>query len=377
MNVSKPFVKMLYIIPSLITGGAEFQLLTLIQGLLAKQIPCEIRILTMIEKGALAEKFEKNGIIVDCLGISPGNSLSNLVNVFRYIRRYRPHIIHTNLWHADKFGQLAAFLINVPYRLSTIHNYETTITRKQLLWSRVWSRLATGIISVSSSIKYLWITERKLPAEKIKVIYNSSSFIPPKRIMPRTKCQTHVKLLSLGRVDEQKGVIYSIMAVKELLQDFPGIALDIYGPSYKQDYRQMLDEYIMANNISHSVSFKGVTTNPKDHYQRYHVLLLSSLWEGFHIVAIEAMSCGIPIVATDIDVHQEIFDGGRCALLVSVKKPDEMAAAVKKLINDPVLYRRLSQQGRERSKIFSREKMVDAYYDYYMRIINKLNDDRK
>jgi glycosyltransferase involved in cell wall biosynthesis len=370
MSIGSAEKKLLHIIPSLPVGGAEILLLSILKGMKARNLPVNIRILTLIEKGPLAPEFEKIGIVVDSLNIPPDKSTKSLIGTFRYLKRYRPHIVHTHLWHADKFGQLVSFLLRVPHRISTIHNFEANITFKELVWNWLWSRMATGMISVSETSKHLWVVRRGYPAGKIQVIYNATEFDPPEGVRTREKCSPGVRLLSLGRINEQKGVLYTIMAFEDLLNDYPGATLDIYGPSYIEDYRNMLDEYISENDLAGAVTFKGATPDPMSVYPRYDILLLSSLWEGFHIVTVEGMSCGIPIVATNIDVHAEIFRDGEFALLVPPKKPADMAAAVLRLIREPSLYGGLSARGLMRCKDFDREKMLVAYHDYYMRIID-------
>lgn len=339
-------------------------------------MPVEIRILTMIEKGSLAGEFEKEGVIVDCLNAPASSFLANFWGVLQYLRAYRPAVVHSHLWHSDKFALLASVAAGIRYRLSTLHSFELSITKKEFLWKLLLSRLSTGIIAVSNSVKDLWVKKRYFPEKKITVIYNAPGFKTPDHVAPRTECSRKIKILNLGRISEEKGNHFSLMAMTELLKDYPAATLDIYGPCYRQEYMNRLTDYIEKHSIGGSVVFKGPSANPMEIFPHYDIILLLSVFEGFPLICVEAMSCGIPIIASRIPPHREIFEDGEYALLVQADKPGEVCAALKKLIEDSDLYRRLSAGGLKRSEFYSREKMVDRYYSYYEAILNEIHSPR-
>ncbi|MBN2160685.1 MAG: glycosyltransferase [Spirochaetes bacterium] len=372
MNSDTAHIKILYIIPSLMRGGAETSLLFIVRELIKKKLPVEFRILTMIERGSLADEIETEGVVVDCINAPAGDFLANFRGVLKYIRTYRPAIVHSHLWHSDKFALLASVVAGVRYRLSTLHSFELSIKKKEFLWKIFLSRLSTGIIAVSNSVKDLWVGKRCFPEKKITVIYNAPGFKTPSNIKARSKCSRRIRILNLGRISEEKGNHYSLMAMAELLKEYPDATLDIYGPCYNDEYMLRLTDYIDKNSIGGSVFFKGPSSNPMEIFPHYDIVLLLSVFEGFPLICVEAMSCGIPIVASAIPPHREIFEDGKYALLVRADNSGEVCSAIKKLFKNDDLYRMLSTRGIERSKFYSREKMVDRYYAYYDAILKEI-----
>lgn len=365
LSSSKKY-KILHIIPSLVRGGAETLLLSIARGLSGIDSPFEIRILTLMERGLLASEFERAGITVDCIDNPSAKFSVNFRRTLRYIRDYRPTIVHTHLWMGDRCGLTAAWVAGVRHRISTLHSFEMGLTKKQLLWNWVCGRLASGLIAVSKTVKELWTTRRHFQGAKIAVIYNSSGFsIPGKLVVPRT-CSPRPRLLSLGRISQEKGQICTVQALPRLLRSFPRLTFDIYGPvNYGDRYRQQIDEYINRMGLHKAVIFRGPTNDPMSVYPRYDILMALSEWEGFNMAAIEAMSCGVPVIASDIPVHREIFGDGAWALLVDARDEEAVAAAVKLLLTDKKRYRHYSREGKARSADFSREMMIKSYHDYY------------
>ncbi len=362
--------KILHVIPSLVRGGAETLLLGIARGLMEGDSPFEIRVLTLLEKGLLADEFEDAGIRVDCIENPDGVFSKNFNGTLRYIRSYGPDIVHTHLWMADRCGLTAAFVAGVRHRITTLHSFEVGLPVKHLVWSWFCARMATGIIAVSRTVKKLWTSRRRLPGKKITVIYNSSGFDVPRPTGARHKCSRRPKLLSLGRVSEEKGQIYTVMAMPHLLEYDPSITYDIYGPSnYGDEYRRRISNYIECAGIGGAVSFMGGTDTPMKVYPRYDVLITMSLWEGFNMVSIEAMSCGLPVIASDIPVHREVFDDGNVALLVPPGDVDGLREAVMRVLSDSRLYAKLSIAGLKRSADFTRASMIAGYREYYSRLL--------
>jgi glycosyltransferase involved in cell wall biosynthesis len=96
------------------------------------------------------------------------------------------------------------------------------------------------------------------------------------------------------------------------------------------------------------------------------VFVLPSLWEGLPLVLIEAGSLGRPMVATDIGGTREIVTDGETGLLVPPADPAALAAAVHRLLADPVLAARLGENARRTiPPLFTLERMVREYEGIY------------
>ena len=106
----------------------------------------------------------------------------------------------------------------------------------------------------------------------------------------------------------------------------------------------------------------GFQGNPYKYIAKATFLVLSSLWESFSIVIIEAMACGVPVISTRCpNGPEEIITAGVNGLLGPAGDVDALAGAMLRLLKDKPLSRRLAEAGRKRAEDFRIEKMVAEY----------------
>jgi glycosyltransferase involved in cell wall biosynthesis len=118
------------------------------------------------------------------------------------------------------------------------------------------------------------------------------------------------------------------------------------------------------------VSFEGFQANPFAFMRAADVFVLSSEFEGFGNVIVEAMAVGTPVVATDCPYGpEEILDGGRYGCLVPPGDPQALADALARVLADPALRARMSAAGRERARAFSSQAIADEYAALFERVL--------
>ena len=361
-------MKILYIIPNLNIGGAEILLLNLCKEILVNEPQTIIRVLTLTEKGSLYKRFEDSGIMVECANNPRGGFVRNFLFTAACLKRFKPDIVHTHLWMADKCGILAAFFLNI-IRISTIHSFELSMSKKELLWNVIVNRISTKTIAVSETVKNLWVSKRRLIADKITIIYNCGGFTPANEISAKSVCSNNARILAVGRITPEKGFLHAVEAINLLHCEFPGITFDIYGPCFDADYSNQIKTSIKKYGLEHKIKMHGPTDDPIKLFLSHDILLMPSYYEGFGMVAIEAMSCGIPIAASRIPVFEEILGNDYTAFLAQTGNAIQIAETIKKLITDQVLYNNLSLKGIERSKAFSKEQTAAEHLKLYSSLI--------
>ena len=108
-------------------------------------------------------------------------------------------------------------------------------------------------------------------------------------------------------------------------------------------------------------------------YQNYFALLVPSIWqEPFGMIVVEAMSQGLPVIATKVGGIPEIITHGETGLLVAPDNPDELAHNVKKIIENPILYNKIRINGIELiRKNYLQEKIIDQLETYLQSLLVK------
>ena len=245
----------------------------------------------------------------------------------------------------------------------TMHNnlMEVIFVKSTPYLHRVLTRIITfflnranKVVCVSRGLSknfYSFFKLKKLP----QTIYCGLSL---KTGRVRKAPQGRVVILSIARLAEQKDHETLLKAFHLLQKERlnPELWLAGEGP-----LRKKLVGLGKKLSISKRVKFLGWVQNPTSLIKKCHIFVLSSKREGFGYVLIEAMSQGVPVISSDVPFGpSEILGGGKYGILVPPGKPESIKEAILKILdkNDYEYYSRMALQ---RSKQFSKEKMLKKY----------------
>ena len=205
-----------------------------------------------------------------------------------------------------------------------------------------------------------------IPSELIKKEYNRNIKFHGKR----------TKLLYVGRLSKEKGVDTALKTVGHLTSKFGvrNLTLDIIGEGNKK-YEENLRILSDSLSLKDYVNFRGklLPEEVLKEYNNYDMLLVPSIWDASPIVLIEAMSQGVPIIATKTGGIPERIEDGKNGLLVPVGNSVKMAEAVKKLVDNPSLYEKISRNGIKRvQEEYTNEKIIDKIDKYMSDVFHQL-----
>ncbi|MCK4784085.1 MAG: glycosyltransferase [Desulfobacteraceae bacterium] len=224
--------------------------------------------------------------------------------------------------------------------------------------------LSNCVISLSKGVADRLDKGFSIPKEKIRVIHNSIDTQKVKtkaRELPNWKWYQDTDMpiiIAVGRLTKAKAYPDLLRAFAAVRQKYP-CRLVILGEGREQ---QALNKLAAHLDIPNDVAFLGFQENPFSFMAHSNVFALSSHWEGFGNVIIEAMACGVPVVSTNCPYGpSEIITDGVNGLLVPVGDTDAMAEAVLKLLKDETIRKRLAEAGEKRAEDFRVEKMVAEY----------------
>ena len=163
------------------------------------------------------------------------------------------------------------------------------------------------------------------------------------------------KLISVGRLSEEKGYDRLLRVFKKLKSDGLDIELILVGNGDK--YNE-LNEYIVENKLEKDVTLLGFKENPYKYVRASDLFVCSSISEGFSLVIGEAMAIGIPVVSVDCPGPNEVLDFGKYGELVNNNEGD-LYNGIKEMINNKVLYEKYKNKANERGKMFSINKFIN------------------
>lgn len=354
-------MKVIHIINNLDRGGAETLLLNIIKGLHEHYNDIELKVLILEDKQYLRPFFEMNSIdidVIDCINIK---WLSAVFKVFRYLKSENPDVVHTHLLSTDKIGLFAAFLAGVKRRYSTIHDMEKSKGRSEIRARWIASRFAHKLVAVSRSAKDFCIVNKLYPKNKIVVICNVPGFQVENAIALQKK--SSFSAVHVGRLHKFKGQKYLIEAIKLLSDKGMVYPLTIYGAGAEYDF---LNAYISKHNLL-SISLAGQTDNVSERLVEHSAFIASSISEGFNIALVEALSVGLPVVATKLDPHIEILTQfGDYPYLVDPANPGQIADKIEEIASlSSEQYYKLSELSIKLSKKYSFYEMIKSYRALY------------
>ena len=337
-------------------SGAEGHLLDLLTGLRERDVDARAIILVERDKpmDAMMREAEARKIPITRLTIRRDFDLHLLWTLRRAIREISPDLVHTHLIHADLHGYLAARGAGVRRIISSRHNDDAFRYRSR--WRRInrrlWRRLDAGI-AISEAIKEFAIQIEGAPAENVSVVrygidygWLSDEDIQVARRQLRAELGLAEDALLLGmvcRLVEQKGIPYALEATRRIRSEFPAAHLVIAGDGEKAAELRRLAS---ALGIADRVHWLGWRSDAADLMAAFDVLLAPSLWEGFGLVLLEAMSRRVPVIASRVSAIPEVVLHGETGILIEPRDVDALAKAIARLLNDRALCKYMGLSGR-------------------------------
>lgn len=187
------------------------------------------------------------------------------------------------------------------------------------------------------------------------------------------------RIIAAGRISPEKGFDLLTDAWSVVVQKHPDWHLDIYGdcPS-GSDTLQCLLNRLGKDDIRQNVHYKGVCCDMAHAYADHSIYALSSRYEGFGLVLLEAMTCGLPCVSFDCpDGPREIISDGSDGLLVPYRglsdneRSAALADALCRMIEDRDMRRRMSKKAMSKAKDFSRDAIMNQWLLLFKELTEK------
>ena len=350
-------------------GGAEKQLEYLSNYLCSQNI--HVTVLTRHLKGFLWKEIKDGYAIIRLPYFGPGKikSLTFLFSLVFWILLHRKafDILHAHLVYSPAIAAVVAGKLTGK---KTIVRFRSSGKGSELLKSK---KNLTGILRMA--ILKRWadcfiVLTKEMNQELIEAGYDQSRissmengvdtdlFSPFVDISKRKKIKNmllpivseKLVLIYTGRFERSKNLPMMLSAFKEALREYPDIHLILLGEGEEKDNLHLITEYL---EIQDSVTFLSPVNNVRDYLRIADIFILSSLDEGISNSLLEAMSCGLACISTDVGGARDIFDNGQYGVLVESENVKEMSAAILRLV--------LSTSARNRFQNLARKRIIEDY----------------
>lgn len=234
--------------------------------------------------------------------------------------------------------------------------------RAQLLAAAPLYRRAARVVAVSDGMRDAFVRTLRLPRERVETIYNPfDPALDDLLAAPVDDPWLHdgqPLLVAVGRLAPQKGYPIMLRALAEVRRQVPARLL-VLGDGEQRDALAGLARQL---GLEEAVRFAGFVDNPFPYMRAASAYVLSSHWEGFPFVLVEASRAGAAIVAANCPFGvDEVLVPDESGLLVPPEDPAALAAGILRVLRDPDLAGRLRRGARERSERFTPELAAERY----------------
>ena len=367
--------KILIFVDSLNEGGVTKVLLDLLENINREKY--DITVMTLYNQGVYINEVKRYAKYTYCFNIPDSNDHSLKAELYR---KYwggllrLPESFMYKWFVKEKYDIEIAFMHGWSTKFISGSNNKKS---KKIAWVHAdlvtWNRVDgvfknlehhkrayskfDEVLCVSQTVKEG--VEKKYNIKNARVLYNP---INREKILKLSnekiediEILNKFKLISVGRLSEEKGYDRLLRVFKKLKSDGLDIELILVGNGDK--YNE-LNEYIVENKLGKDVTLLGFKENPYKYVRASDLFICSSISEGFSLVIGEAMAIGIPVVSVDCQGPNEVLDFGKYGKLVS-NNEENLYNGIKEMINNKVLYEKYKNKANERGKMFSINKFIN------------------
>jgi glycosyltransferase involved in cell wall biosynthesis len=366
-------VRIAFCITELDPGGAERALVRIVCGLNRQRWSPHVYCLA--HRGPLADELEAAGIPVTCLGARSGADVMVVLRLASVLRRFRPDIVQTFMFHGNMVGRLAAWWARVPVVVAGVRVVEPD-ARWRMRLDRWTNRLVSHTVCVSHAVADRYHT-MGFRHDQSTVVSNG---VDVERFAQASAADLREfgipadaqRVIFVGRLHPQKGWRHLLAAFSQVNREFPEGAKPHLLIAGDGPERALVVSEISRLGLNERVHLAGWQRDVAPLLRAADVFVLSSLWEGMPNVLLEAMAAGLPCVATSVEGVAELIIPGETGRLVAPGDEPALAAEISALLTDREAATRLAAAGQAHVRQrFTWEQTVRGFESVWRRMLDE------
>jgi len=367
-----PKINVLHLINEIEPAGAETLLLNTVRHFDKEKF--SLTIAYFLGPGTLARGMGDAGAEVIDFSREGRVDPLFLAKLINFVWENDIDIIHTHLTQAALIGRFVAKLLGVRAILSSRH-YAYDHKEKGLVrrLARLSASMDSLILAVSKPVRDYVVFKEGCRPERVEVLHNA---IDTRLFQMRNSRDAAIEnpktpvIGSVGRLHPQKGYDTLLEGAKRVLKEMPTSRFKIVGAG---ELLKPLRRKAEQLGISEAVEFMGQRSPAEipDILAGFDIFVQASNWEAFGIAIVEAMACGLPVVATRVEGVVDIIEEGVDGFLVPPKDPEALAVRILQLLGDPDLRTKIGVKARRKVEAnFDIREMTDRMARIYQELLN-------
>ncbi|QDT73343.1 glycosyltransferase [Lacipirellula limnantheis] len=313
-------------------------------------------------RGPLMRQFEDLGIpclALDLESLSRIGRLRGKSNLRSWLSRHEVICVHAQHMCVLSDVHKASHAAGVKVQIVTEHTAEPILNDRR--YASVTARMAyraNAITAINEVIRDAIASASSLPKVRVRVIENG---IDLARFVGQSKAgRDCCEVIWLGRLHPDKDILNALRAFREVTLSNPKVYLNVVGDG---EDRGKAEEYVREHGLGNNVRFSGALADPSIALQTADIFLLSSATEGTPLAMLEALSCGLPVVATAVGGIPDVISGD-VGIIVPPSDASALACGILSLAESSELRIRMGQSARQLAECrFSELKMAAAYIE--------------
>lgn len=357
--------KILLITENLGSGGAERQICGLASMLTMAGFPC--RLITYVENQFYEPYLRQHGVDYQFVP-ELWNKKSRIFKTAKYVRQYKPDVVISFLPSVNQTMCLAKLFFKAKLIVSERNN-NTCITRGDKIQFNLY-RMADAIVPNSNSQGKFICNNFPSLSKKVHPIIN---FVDVNRFTPSEAPirKETLRIVTVARYTQQKNVLTYLKAVRMVKDMGLNVHFDWYGDKkHNAAYFAEIEKVYQQLDIADYMTLHDPNQKIEEEYRNADIFCLPSLYEGYPNVVAEAMSCGLPILCSNVYENPYIVEEGMNGFLFNPESPKAIAEAINNMVN--LTHEERQEMGKRNRQLCLKRNTEEAFLKSYVELIEIL-----
>lgn len=289
-----------------------------------------------------------------------------IIEIRKILKEIQPDLVATHSSKAGIIGRIAGWTLRIP-TVFTAHGWSFTdgvpSRKKRIykLFEKIIGRISDGVIAVSEYDRELAIKHKVLPPNKVHTIHNGVHDLPVNKKFFYSVAEETPTIIMVARFAQPKRQLQLLTALNQIRHIQWKMSFAGDGPLLQE-----AKEFVERENLRDRVLFFGNRDDITELLNKSSLFILLSDWEGLPLSILEAMRCGLPILASDVGGVKEAVYNSENGYVVSKNNLDELIEKLTILLTNSSLRMEMGRKGRLLfEENFSFEKMYNETEDFY------------